>query len=132
MTVQTKRSKIVNLKEVLSPDDLAKLEELQTNTDGAYPVDNEWLIMAEWLSIAGYQAYLDARDDARDNDGKLLIPMEEILTLIAATRKLEAIKHYKNSEAVLIGSGSAQSKSPSNTFRTLTKEIINQAKVQNA
>ena len=122
------KPKVKNLEDLVSPEDLAKIEE--ASTSGAIPVDNIWMIYAEWLEIAGYQAYLDARDDARDEKGNLIISYEEILTIIEARRKLKAIEHYRNSEASFIGSASAQAKKPSSAFKKLTKNIIKQTKVQ--
>jgi|GEM_PF-4126210 len=131
---QTKRpqpkTKVVNLKDKLSSDDLAKIQEYQFDTTSTIPVDREWMILAEWLKIAGYQAYLDARNDARDENGNLIITTQEILTLIEATRKLEALDHYRNAEAAFIGAGSAQTKKPSAAFKSLTKNILNKIKVQ--
>lgn len=87
--------------------------------------------MAAWLQIAGYQAYLDARDDARDSDGNLILTMQEIMTLIEATKKLKAIDQYKQAESAFIGAGSAQAgKKASTTFKAMTKNIIKQAKVE--
>lgn len=121
---------VKNLADSISPKDLAKIEAHQTETDGAFPVDNEWMILAEWLHIAGYQAYLDAKNDAVDKNGNLILSMAEILTLIEATRKIEYVAQCRQAESSFIGAVSAQSKKPSNTFKSLMKIIINKTKVQ--
>ncbi len=131
MTQNQAKPPIKNLLNELSSKDLDQIQAHQANTSGSLPVDNYWLIMAEWLRIAGYQAYLDARNDSRDNNGNLIVTMQEILTLIEANRKIEAHRQYKNAEAAFIGAGSAQAgKRASSTFKSLTKHIINQTKVQ--
>lgn len=129
MEKSPKKSQVKNLLNEISPEDLEKIELYQSNTKGAFPVDNEWLILAEWLKIAGYQAYLDAKNDTVDSDGNLILTMAEILTLIEATRKLNYVAQYRNSESSFIGAVSAQAKRPSSTFKSLTKKIINKTKV---
>jgi hypothetical protein len=114
--------KVVNLLDKVSAEDLAKIQDFQASTEGAYPVDNEWLLLAEFAKAFGWQAYIDARDDR--------ISAGEMMTLIKANRKLEALDHYKNAEASFIGAGSAKAKRPSSAFKILTKNIINQAKVK--
>ena len=128
---QKQPKKIVNLSDALDPKDLDKIREYQTSTDGGYPVDNEWLVLAEWLKFAGYQAYLDAKNDAVDENGNLIITMPEILTLLEANRKLEAINQYLMAESMMIGSGTAQSgKKASSFWKSMTRHILNKAKVQ--
>ena len=114
----------------ISAEDLAKIKAHQASTKGAMPVDQEWLLLAEFAKAYGWQAYLDVKNDKRDPNGNLLITGAEFLTLIEANRKLDAIQLFRDSQASLIGSGSAQSKSPSSTFKSLTKNIINQTKVE--
>jgi hypothetical protein len=114
----------------ISAEDLEKIKAHQASTSGAMPVDNEWMLLAEFAKAFGWQAYLDAKNDARDDNGNLIVNATEMLTLIEANRKLEAIQHFKDAQSVLIGSGSSQSKNPSNTFKSLTKDIIKQTKVQ--
>lgn len=106
----------------ISAEDLAKIKAHQASTDGAYPVDNEWLLLAEFGKAYGWEAYKDARDDK--------IGAPEMLTLIEANRKLEAMQLYKASYASLVGAGSAQAKKPSSVFKSMTKDIIKQTKVQ--
>jgi hypothetical protein len=108
----------------ISAEDLAKIHAHQTSTKGAFAVDNEWLLLAEFAKAFGWQAYLDAKED------KITAP--EMLTLIEANRKLEAIAHYRNAEAALIGAGSARAKKPSQVFKSLTKDIISKTKVQDS
>lgn len=106
----------------ISPEDLAKLRESQTKTAGAYPVDNEWMLLAEFAKAFGWLAYLDARSNA--------ITIAEMMTLLEANRKLEYFDMFRNSQAVFIGAGSAQSTKPSKTFQSLTKNMLNEARVK--
>jgi hypothetical protein len=122
MDKRTPKSQTRNLLDSASAEDLAKIEEHQASTDGAYPVDNEWLLLAEFAKAYGWQAYLDARDDK--------IGMPEMLTLVEANRKLQSLELYRASLASLIGSGSAQAKKPSSAFKSMTKDMIKQAKVK--
>lgn len=105
----------------ISPEELEKIKAHQASTTGSYPVDNEWLLLAEFAKAYGWEAYKDARDDK--------IGVAEMLTLIEANRKLEALDLYRLAQASLIGSGSAQSKNPATTFQNLTRNIITKTKV---
>lgn len=116
------QNKVVNLEDKISPEDLLKIQEHQADTEGAYPVDNEWLLLAEFAKAYGWQAYIAVKQDK--------VTMPEMLTLVEANRKLEALDHYRNAEAAFIGAGSSQTKKPSSTFKTLTKHIIKRTKVQ--
>jgi len=119
-----------NLLDSASAEDLEKIRQYQASTSGAYPVDDSWLLFTEFLKLAGWEAYLAAKNDYRDEKGNLLITRAEFLTLIEANRKIEAAKHYKAAEASFIGAGSAQAKKPSTAFKTMTKGIIKQTKVE--
>lgn len=131
MATEKKKQKIVNLSDALDTKDLEQIRDYQANTDGAYPVDNEWLILAEWLKFAGYRAYLDAKNDARDENGNLIITLPEILTLLEANRKLEAVNQYLNAEAAMIGASTAKAgKRASSFWKSMTRHILNKAKVQ--
>lgn len=106
----------------ISAEDLKKIKAHQSTTSGSLAVDNEWMLLAEFAKAYGWQAYKDARDNK--------VSLAEMLTLIEAHRKLEALDHYRMAEAVLIGAGSARSKKPIATFKALVKEIIKKTKVQ--
>lgn len=106
----------------ISAEDLAKIKAHQASTQGSKPVDQEWLLLAEFAMAYGWQAYRDVRTDK--------IELDEMLTLIEASRKVKASDQYKNAHAVLIGAGSAQSKNPIQTFKNLTREIIKQMSVK--
>lgn len=105
----------------VSAEELKKIRAHQASTKGAFPVDNEWLLLAEFAKAYGWEAYKDAKEDR--------ISLSEMLTLVEANRKLEALHHYKMAEAVLIGAGSANSKKPASTFKQLVKDIIKKTKV---
>lgn len=106
----------------ITPEELEKIKSHQASTEGAFPVDNEWLLLTEFAVTFGWQAYLDVKEDK--------VTMAEMLTLIEAGRKLKALDLYRASQAVLIGTGSAQAKKPGQTFKSLTKDIIKQTKVK--
>lgn len=105
----------------ISPEELEKVKAHQASTKGAYPVDQEWLLLAEFGLKFGWQAYLDAKTDK--------IEMKEMLTLIEASRKLEWAAIFNEARTTLIGVGSANSKKPSQTFKSLTKDIIKNTRI---
>lgn len=104
----------------ISAEDLEKVKQHQAKTSGAYKVDNEWMLLAEFAMAYGWNAYIYAKSD--------LISTAEMMTLIEASRKLRAGELYDSAVANLIGSGSAMSKKPSVTFNSLTKNIISKSK----
>ena len=104
----------------ISAEELAKIEAHHASTKGSDPVDEEWLLITEFAMTFGWQAYLDTKADK--------IKGAEMRTLIAASRKLKAGKLYDQATASFIGAVSAQSKKPGQTFKSLTKDIINQTK----
>lgn len=103
-------------------EDLAKVEQYQASTSGAAPVDDEWMLLVEFARDFGYEAYKDAKADR--------IPMSEMLTMIAASRKLKYKEMYDNAQTSFIGAASANSKKPGTTFKKLTKDILRLLKVQ--
>lgn len=117
---QKPQTKTKNLLEIVSQEELKKVEAHKAKTKGALPVDDFWLILAEFGRVYGWEAYKAARDDE--------IGLEEMMTLVEANRKIEHLDLYKNSLASFIGSGSAQTKRPSSTFKKLTNKFINKAK----
>lgn len=104
----------------ISSEELEKVKAHQASTKGAVPVDEEWLLLAEFAMKFGWQAYKDVKEDA--------ITGKEMRTLIEASRKLDWSDTYRMSIANFLGSVSAQSKKPSNTFNTMTKNLIKEAK----
>lgn len=107
--------------DAITAEELEKVKAHQASTKGAFPVDQEWLLLAEFAMKFGWEAYQAARTDQID--------IQEMLTLIEASRKLEWAQLYNDSRAALIGAGSANSKKPSQTFTALTSDIINHTKV---
>lgn len=106
----------------VSQEDLEKVKAYKASTKGAYPVDQEWLLLAEFAKAYGWQAYLAARNDE--------IRADEMLTLVEANRKLEARSMFSNMQSSFVGAVSAQTKKPASTFKSLTKNIIRQTKVE--
>lgn len=113
----------------ISAEELEKVKAHQASTQGAYPVDQEWLLLAEFGMKFGWQAYLDAKNDAVDKDGNLIVTGAEMLTLIEASRKIEWAAIFNDARASLIGAGSANSKKPSQTFKSLTKDIVKNTRI---
>lgn len=104
----------------ISPESIANIEKLKGLQENTIKVDEEWLILAEFAKHYGWQAYKDARDDK--------VKTDEMMTLIMAARKLDYISLYNSARASFIGAGSANSKKPSDTFNSLTRNIITEAK----
>lgn len=104
----------------ISDEDLAKIQKLTSAEQKAVKVDDEWLILAEFGKHYGWQAYLAAKNNE--------ISTEEMMTLIAAARKLDYLDLYMNARAVFIGAGSVQAKKPSDAFVQLTRDLIKETK----
>ena len=100
------------LLENMSVDDLAKV---QAKTGSSVKVDIEDLLLTEFALKFGWQAYKEARDD--------IIKGKEMMTLLTASRKLDALRLYNDAQASFIGAGAAASKKPSQTFNTLTRKL---------
>lgn len=111
-----------NLLDEISPEDLAKVRAHQASTKGAYPVDMEWMLLAEFAKAYGWMAYMAAKNDD--------ISAAEMLTLVEANRKLEARQTFLDMQSAFVGAVSATQKKPSNVFKRLTKDIIRQTKVE--
>lgn len=112
----------------ISAEDLAKIQEKNTNKT---PVYEEDLVYAEVLDRWGWNAYVAIRNDEpllvdalSGSKTKRALSSKELMTLLAASRKLDLLKQYMAAQASLIGAGSAQSKSPSKTFTSMTKKIL--------
>jgi len=106
----------------ISPEDLAKIKAHQASTQGAYPVDEEWLLLTEFAMAFGWEAYLAAKNDE--------LKMPEMLTLIEASRKLRALEMFENSQTFLIGAFSAKTKRPLDSLRSLTANIRKRMEVK--
>lgn len=101
----------------ISPEDLAKIKAHQASTRGHMPVDNEWLIVAEFTLKFGWEAY---RDFKADN-----IQLDEMLTLIEAARRVEYKNMFYDAQAVFIATAaSGASKRQAPLFEKLTRKII--------
>lgn len=107
----------------ISEEDLAKIQSI-TNKN-TIKVDDEWLILAEFAKHFGWAAYKDVRKDFVQTD---TISSGEMMSLIAAARKLDLLSMYNDSRASFIGAISAASKKPSETFKRLTDKIIKNTK----
>jgi hypothetical protein len=108
----------------ISDEDLAKIQKV-TGSGDSVKVDEEWLILAEFAKHFGWEAYKDVRKDFVEVD---VISSGEMMTLIAAARKLDHLALYNQARAAFIGTGAAQSKKPSETFKRVTDGIIKHTK----
>lgn len=97
----------------ISAEELAKIQRVSGKKIKVYEED---LLLAEFAIKFGWQAYLDVKGDK--------ITTNEMSRLIAASRRLEMKELYILSQASLIGSGSAQSKHPMQTFKSMTAKIL--------
>jgi len=122
-----KPKKQLSLKEI-SDQELEKVERAKASTEGHLKIDNEWLLLTEFALKFGWQAYLDAKNDIRDNNGNLIVDLTEMLTLLEASRKLDSLEFYRKAQASFIGAGSAKTRRPGNTFKQLTSKILKSAK----
>lgn len=117
MDSQTRQQNLNNI----SDEDQAILDAYRAKTKSAYPVDDYWLVTAEFVECYGWQAY---RDFKNDNIG-----LEEMMTLIEAKRKIDARKSFDLAQSVFIGCLSANSEKPASTFNRLTKQLLRQTEV---
>lgn len=104
----------------ISPEELEKVKAHQASTQGAYHVDQEWLLLAEFAKAYGWDAYRAVKSDD--------ITAAEMLTLVEANRRLEAKRMFEDAQSAFIGTGAAQSKNPANAFRSLTNPIVKKTK----
>lgn len=104
----------------ITPEEFERVKAHQASTKGAFPVDKEWLLLAEFAKAYGWGAYLAVKNDE--------ISGAEMLTLIEANRKLEARRMFEDSQSAFIGAASAQTKKPSQTFTSLTRAIVKKTK----
>ena len=96
----------------ISAEDLAKI---QKHTTKGLEVYTEDMLLAEFAMKFGWEAYKAVQADEID--------AKEMMTLLVASRKIDAANQLRNAQAAFIGAGSAQSKKPSQTFKTMTSKL---------
>lgn len=126
MEKKASKPKVKDLRDYATPEELEAIKNYQSGSSDGVPVDSEWMILAEWLQIAGYQAYLDAKNDAKDENGNLIVTINEMITLITATRKLRALDMDDNIQVGLAVNQINNSKHPKGVYRSVMKRIHNQ------
>lgn len=99
----------------ISSEDLKKVQRYAT---AGLKVYSEDMLLAELGMKFGWEAYKAARDDEID--------AKEMMTMIISSRKIEALEQLRMAQAVYIGAGSAQSKKPSQTFKSMTTKLEKQ------
>lgn len=97
-----------------------ELEKIELAQSSKIKVEIEDLILAEFAMKFGWQAYLDVKADK--------ISMKEMTTLLAASRKLDSWNTYRQAQAVLIGTTSAQSADPNTAFPANSRTLFENAK----
>lgn len=102
----------------ISPDDLAKI---QSVSEKSIKIEVEDLIEAEFALRFGWGAYTDYQNE--------LVSAEQMGKLLVSARKLDSLAQYRAAQAAFIGSGSAQSTKPSQTFAALTNPIRKDSEV---
>jgi hypothetical protein len=100
----------------ISAEDIKKIEQAQGKK---VKVEIEDLLLAEFAMKFGWEAYKDARDDK--------ITANEMMTLLTASRKLDNLRQYRDSQAAFIGSAAAKAKQPSSTFTKITSKLAKEA-----
>lgn len=111
---------------LFTPEELAKVRRLKGESEGT-KVPYEDVFEAEFLCKFGFEAYWAIHPEKDRSRG---IGLAEMTRLMKASRAVDAKDLYSASQASFIGSVSAQTKKPSNTFKTATKGIIKQMKAQ--
>lgn len=93
----------------------ADLQKIQSKIAPSIKVEIEDLLLCEFAMKFGWPAYKEARDD--------VIKGKEMMLMLAASRKLDALRLYNDAQAAFIGAGSAQSKSPGQSFSKMTSKL---------
>lgn len=97
----------------ISPEDLQKIRK---KTEKGIKIEVEDLLEAEFALKFGWEAYKDMKDDK--------ISSRTMMILIVASRKLDDLAAYNSARSAFIGSVSANSKRPSQTFTKITKDLL--------
>lgn len=103
----------------LSDEDLQKVSRNRSKKEEA-AIDEQQLFIAEFGKHYGWAAVMAILNNEID--------IETATWLTLAARKVDARTTYDTAQAVLIGSGSAQSKTPSVTFKKATGDLKRQMK----
>ena len=88
-------------------------------SDPTVKVDKEWLMIAEFGKHYGWQAIEAVLNNT--------ISGEQMSLLISGARKVDRLLDYRASQASFVGAASAQTKKPSATFKSLTKNLLKQS-----
>lgn len=104
----------------ITPEELAIVERLKGKSQKTN-VYTEDLIEVEFLMKFGFEAYWAIYPNKDRSKG---ITGREMTRLLVASRKLDIKNMYDAAQAAFIGAGSARSKKPSQTFKSMTKKLI--------
>lgn len=99
---------------------MLKVQRARAKSELKTKVNDTWLFIAEFGTYYGW----DGVKAIRNNE----ISMEEVEVLMMGARKVWNGKLYDHMTAAFVGAGSAQSKKPSKTFNTATKDLLRQTK----
>lgn len=108
-----------SLKLELTQDELNKVAATRAKNEST-KVDENWLFIAEFGYYYGWQGVKAILDNE--------ITMDVANILLAGARKVWAGHLYDHASAAFIGSISAQSKKPNQTFAKATKNLIREAR----
>lgn len=101
--------------------DVEHLKKIEAIESSGTPVDSEWMLLAEFALLYGWEAYKDARDDN--------ISGVEMITLITAGRKLQTMDRFNAAKDTFIAMLAVGAKEPGKSFQKLTKDMIKEMKV---
>lgn len=103
----------------IKPEDLERVERAR-RARRPVEVDEEWLAIAEFGKHFGWGAIVSVLNNEID--------VATMTMLLAGARKVDLLALHDSAQAALIGVASANSKSPSQTFKSATAPILRQAK----
>lgn len=116
---QTKYPTAAERQKALNEISEADRQKIEAKTSESIKVDPEWMLLAEFGLMYGWQALLDAKQDR--------ITGAEMMSLLMAGRKVQAGYQYDMTLASFIGSIAAKAKNPGSQFGKLTKQMLKKA-----
>lgn len=116
---QTKHPTAAERQKALNEISEADRQKIESKTSESLKVDPEWMLLAEFGLMYGWQALLDAKEDR--------ITGAEMMLLITAGRKVQSGYQYDQTLASFIGAVAAGSKNPGSQFGKLTKQMLKKA-----
>lgn len=119
MTPQEQQAKLNDI----DPEALAKIQATKGQNASGTLVDGEWLAICELGKHYGWSAIECLLPEVKEHG----LSPEYMSVLLAGARKIDAMRSYTAHRAAFIGGASAQSKTPSKTFESMTRQLLKQA-----